>query len=381
MIDKLALIKKFENKFGAHGSPRCFFAPGRVNLIGEHIDYSGGFVFPCAIDLGTYLVIRKRDDTKLLGFSENIKAAGTIEVDLKDTSYNRKRGWMNYIIGVFDTMKKIGKKIDCGFDIYIEGDIPSGAGLSSSASIELVIAYAVNELCNLNLTKLELVKLCQRSENEYNKVNCGIMDQFAVAFGKEDHGILLNCNTLEYKYVPINLHDKSIVIINSNKDRSLADSKYNERRASCEKALGIFQKHINISYLCDLVEGELEDLKEYIDDEEVLKRATHAVLENDRVKKAVASLEKGDLSDFSVLMKESHLSLRDKYEVSIHELDVLAGLAWSFAGFGGCTVNIVENQRLDDFKQFILNGYYDATGLKADIYVTAIADGVYEIEK
>lgn len=388
MSDKIALKEKFARYFGEYGNPRIFFAPGRVNLIGEHIDYSGGFVFPCAIDLGTYLVIRKRDDMKLVGFSVNINGE-IIEVDLNDTSYDPKRGWMNYVVGVFDTLKKMDKKLAHGFDIFIEGDIPSGAGLSSSASIELVIAYAVNDFYQLDLSRLELAKLCQRSENEFNKVNCGIMDQFAVAFGKKDHAILLDCNSLNYEYIPINLDEKSLVIINTNKERSLADSKYNERRASCEEALRILQKYIKIENLCDLGEEEFVNLKDYILDAEVLKRATHAVIENERVKKAVIALGNNQLDSFSALMKQSHLSLKEDYEVSVRELDVLAELAWSFsgvwgarmtgAGFGGCTVNIVENKRLEDFKGFISKGYYEGTGLRADFYVTNISNGVHEI--
>lgn len=388
LIKKIALKEKFAKYFGEHGSPRIFFAPGRVNLIGEHIDYSGGYVFPCAINLGTYLVIRKREDMTIAGFSENINGE-IIEVNLNDTSYHSKRGWMNYIVGVFDTFKKMGKNLAHGFDIFIEGDIPSGAGLSSSASIELVIAYAVNDFYQLGLSKLELAKLCQRSENEFNKVNCGIMDQFAVAFGKKDHAILLDCNSLSYEYIPINLEGKSLVIINTNKERSLADSKYNERRASCEQALGILQNYINIKNLCELAEKDFESLKDYITDGEVLKRATHAVLENERVKKAVIALQNNQLASFAALMKKSHLSLKEDYEVSVRELDVLVELAWSFkgvwgarmtgAGFGGCTVNIVDNNRLENFKEFVSQGYYESTGLRADFYVTNVSDGVHEI--
>lgn len=383
------LKKRFIDTYGSGEGLRFFFAPGRVNLIGEHIDYNGGYVFPCAIDLGTYLVVRKRHDKRLLGFSNNFKDKGIIEVDLDDTSFKSERGWMNYVVGVFDTFKKLGHRIDHGFELYIEGDIPNGAGLSSSASIEVVVAYAINKIFEINISQVQLAQLCQRSENEYNGVKCGIMDQFAIAMGKKDNAILLDCHSLDYNYIPLNLEDKSLVIINTNKQRTLADSKYNERRASCEKAFYILKKHKKIDNLCDLREGEFQILEEYLEDIETRKRAKHAVTENERVLKAVVALKGNDLGKLARLMKESHLSLKDEYEVSVYELDRLAELSWNFegtwggrmtgAGFGGCTINIVENSKIKDFISHVSNEYYKSTGLKADFYVTGISDGVHEI--
>jgi len=386
------LKKWFINIYGnSNGNGlRFFFAPGRVNLIGEHIDYSGGYVFPCAIDMGTHLVVRKRADKKIMGFSGNFEDEGIIEVDLSDTSFRAERGWMNYVVGIFHTLKKMGQKLEHGFEFYIIGDIPNGAGLSSSASIELVTAYAVNEILGLGLSKIQLVKLCQHSENEYNGVMCGIMDQFAVGMGKKDHAILLNCNSLEYDYIPLNLENKSLVIINSNKQRTLSDSKYNVRRASCEKALSILKEHKNINSLCEIRGGEFEDLKEYLQDVEIRKRAKHAITENERVLKAVDALKNNDLGQVAKLMRESHISLKNDYEVSVDELDKLAELAWEFkgvwgarmtgAGFGGCTVNIVENDIIDKFINHVSEEYFQATGLKADFYVASTSEGVHELK-
>jgi galactokinase len=384
------LKKSFIDIFGEDEGLRFFFAPGRVNLIGEHIDYSGGYVLPCAINLGTYMAVRKRADKKLLGFSQNFREKGIVEVDLNDTSFRIERGWMNYVVGVFDTLKNMGHDLSQGFEFYIEGDLPKGAGLSSSASIEVVTAYAVNQFFDLNLSKVELAKLCQISENQYNGVKCGIMDQFAVAMGKKDRGILLDCNSLNYQYVPLNLYNKSLVIINSNKQRTLVDSKYNERRESCERALDILKQYKNINNLCDIKEGEFENLKEYLQDTEIRKRAKHAITENERVLKAAAALRNSDLAQLAQLMKESHLSLRDDYEVSVDQLDKLAQLSWDFqgvwgarmtgAGFGGCTVNIVENHRIDEFIRYVSREYFEATGLKADFYLASISEGVHEIK-
>lgn len=389
LITAKEIKAKFIDTYGHKEGIRMFFAPGRVNLIGEHIDYNGGYVFPCAIDLGTYLAVRSRDDMKLFGFSDNFKDKGILEVDLEDTSFRPEREWMNYVVGVFDTFKKMGYKLENGFEFYIKGDIPNAAGLSSSASLEVVTAFAINEFFKLNLSMVQLAQLCQRSENEYNGVKCGIMDQFAIAMGKKNNAILLDCDSLEFDYIPIKLEDKSLVIINSNKQRALTDSKYNERRDSCEKALSILKKHKNRSHLCEFKEREFQSLKQYLQDEESVKRARHAITENARVFKAVVALRGNEMEELAKLMKESHLSLRNDYEVSVYELDKLAELAWSFkgtwgarmtgAGFGGCTVNIVENSMLEDFIAYVSKEYFQATGLKADFYVTTVSDGVHEI--
>ncbi len=391
MISAKELKNSFFDIYGAGGETRLFFAPGRVNLIGEHIDYNGGYVFPCAIDLGTYAVVRKREDQKLLGFSYNFKEQGIVEADLDNTVFEAKRGWMNYIVGVFDTFKKLGVDFPHGFELYIRGDIPNGAGLSSSASIEVLTAYVLNAYFNLGYTKVQLAQLCQRSENEYNGVKCGIMDQFAVAMGKKDHAMLLDCNSLEYRYIPFRLENKSLVIINSNKQRSLTDSKYNERRAACERALSVLKNYKEIKHLCQLTEADFQDLSEHLQEPEEIKRARHAVTENQRVKNAVEALQGSDFTRLARLMQESHLSLKDDYEVSVPELDTLAELTWDFegtwggrmtgAGFGGCTVNIVENTKLQEFIAHVSAQYQAATGLKADFYVTGVAEGVHEIRE
>lgn len=387
MLDQIR--SEFRNIYN-NEAKRLFFAPGRVNLIGEHIDYNGGNVFPCAIDLGTYLAVRKREDSKVIGFSENFSDIGIIKLDLDDTAYDRKRGWMNYVVGVFDTFLELGYELGQGLEIYVKGDIPNGAGLSSSASIEVATAFAVNEIYDLKLSNIELAKLCQRSENEYNGVKCGIMDQFAVAMGKKDHAILLDCNSLKYEYIPMNLEDKSIVIINSNKKRTLADSKYNERRASCDRALAIFKEYKSIDYLCELTEAEFYNLLHKIEDVEIIKRARHAITENQRVFSAVEALKDNNISLFSKLMRESHLSLKNDYEVSVYELDKLVELSWSYngtwgarmtgAGFGGCTINIVQNSVIEDFISYVSNEYFHSTGLMADFYVTRVSEGVHEIK-
>lgn len=389
MISVEELKDSFVDIYGTGEAVRLFFAPGRVNLIGEHIDYNGGYVFPCAIDLGTYLAVRKRADKRLLGFSYNFSEQGVIEAHLEDTGYQRERGWMNYILGVFDTLKKQGMDLPHGFEFYVRGDIPNGAGLSSSASIEIVTTYALNDYFGLGLTRVQLAQLCQRSENEYNGVKCGIMDQFAVAMGKKDHALLLDCNSLEYSYIPFRLEEKSLVIINSNKQRSLMDSKYNERRGACERALAVLKEYKNIDYLCQLTEEDFKGLSKLLEDPEVCRRAKHAVTENQRVLRAVKALQDNDLGGMAQQMKESHLSLKNDYEVSVQELDILAELAWAFegtwggrmtgAGFGGCTVNIVENSRIQEFIARISEQYLAATGLRADFYVTGVAEGVHEI--
>ncbi|SES82414.1 galactokinase [Anaerobranca gottschalkii] len=385
------LKEKFWQIFGRDEELQVFFAPGRVNIIGEHIDYNGGLVFPCAIHLGTYLVLRKRDDNKVFAYSANFPQKGIIEEDLSNLQYNPSRGWFNYVTGIFYTLQEKGYPLRHGFDLYFYGDLPNGAGLSSSASIELVTAYALNKIYSLGIDKVELAKLCQESENRYNGVNCGIMDQFSVGMGKKDHGILLNCNTLDYEYIPFELKDQSLVIINSNVQRSLADSKYNERRRSCEKALKILQRHLEISHLCEVTPREWEDLQRLIDDEETKKRANHAIMENQRVKDAVEALKKEDLKKLGNLLYKSHYSLQKDYEVSVEQLDLLVELAKDYpgvwgarltgAGFGGCTINIVDDQRVEGFIQFIAENYHKKTGLKPSSYITKIYEGVKELEK
>ena len=369
---------------------RQFFAPGRINLIGEHIDYSGGHVFPCAITYGTTLWIKKRDDKTLRFFSKNFEEQGTIEVSLDSIEYDKADDWANYPKGVFRMLLDRGYHFDYGLDLVYEGNIPNGAGLSSSASIEVVTGAMLNEVYGLGLSMVDIALISQKAENEFVGVNCGIMDQFAVAMGKEDNAILLNTNTLEYEYIPVVLEDASIVIMNTNKRRGLADSQYNLRRAQCEKALELLQQEKNIKYLCDLSVDELESLKHLITDEEMYRRAYHAVSENERTLKASKVLQENDLVAFGKLMNESHVSLRDDYEVTGIELDTLVEAAWNHpgtigarvtgAGFGGCAIAIVENDHLNHFIEVVSQKYEKTIGYPADFYVASVGKGAHEVK-
>lgn len=384
----MKFIQAFHHVFGKKGDVRVFFAPGRVNLIGEHIDYNGGHVLPCALEIGTYVVARKRKDHLLRFYSENFSATGMIEVNLQSLLFDERHGWANYPKGIFQFFKEQMDVELTGMDLYYTGTIPNGAGLSSSASIELVTAFMINEMFSVNLDRTTLVKMAQQVENDYIGVQCGIMDQFAVGFGKRDQAILLNCDTLSYLYTPLPLQQASIVIVNSNKKRELADSAYNDRRKTCEKALAKIKQKQSIHQLVDLKVGELENVKSLLTSVE-FKRVRHVVTENERTKKAVELLRSDDLSSFGVLMNESHLSLRDDYEVTGFELDSLVEAAWQHpgtigarmtgAGFGGCTVNIVKNNEVSSFVHEVGQKYESKTGKKANFYVVKPSDGVKEL--
>lgn len=380
------LIEKFGEKFGVLENIKTYFSPGRVNLIGEHTDYNGGFVFPCALDFGTYAVARKREDKLFRMYSKNFENLGIIEFNLDNLTYDKKDDWANYPKGVIKTFLDKGYVIDRGMDILFFGNIPNGAGLSSSASIEVLVAVILKDLFKLSIDMVEMVKYCQIAENKFIGVNSGIMDQFAVGMGKKDHAILLDCNTLKYEYVPIKLEDMSIVIANTNKKRGLADSKYNERRASCEAAVAQLNKNnIDIKYLGELSVAKFGEVKHFIKDEEQLKRANHAVRENERTKLAVEVLKAGDIENFGKLMNDSHISLRDDYEVTGLELDSLVEAAWNEegtlgsrmtgAGFGGCTVSIVRNKNLKTFIANVGKKYKEKTGLEASFYVANVGAG------
>ena len=321
------LKEKFEVIFNSK-SEKTFFAPGRVNLIGEHTDYNGGNVFPCAITQGTYALTRKIPDLKLRLYSMNFENSGIIEIDLENLEYNPDHDWANYPKGVFFELAKSGVSFDTGLEILYYGNIPNGAGLSSSASIELATCVSAKSNYNIQIDTIDLVKLSQRVENQFIGVNSGIMDQFIIGMGKKDRALLLDCNTLEYKYVPLELSGCSIVISNTNKKRTLADSKYNERRGECEKALKDLQTKLDIKSLGELNEEEFEKNKHLISDEICKKRAKHAVYENQRTLKAVELLENGDISGFGKLMNASHESLRDDYEVTGIELDTMVEISW-----------------------------------------------------
>lgn len=385
-MKKEELIQKFQELYGAEGDIRTYFAPGRVNLIGEHTDYNGGHVFPCALTIGTYAVARKRTDRKLRFFSVNFERLGIIESSLDDLVPSRSAGWTNYPKGVMWTFGKRGMEISNGVDILLYGNIPNGSGLSSSASVEVVTGVMLRDLFGFDsLTNIDLALIGQQSENEYNGVNCGIMDQFAVAMGKKDYAIFLDTSDLSYTYAPIKLDHARIVIASSNKKRGLGDSKYNERRAECEAALAELQKVVDIKSLGDLTEEAFEQYKDAIKDETRKKRAKHAVYENRRTIQAVAVLEANDIAKFGQLMNASHVSLRDDYEVTGKELDTLVEEAWKIpgvigsrmtgAGFGGCTVSIVENDAVENFISKVGEAYKKAIGYAADFYVIDVGEG------
>ncbi|MVX62473.1 galactokinase [Clostridium chromiireducens] len=370
-------------------SENVFFSPGRVNLIGEHTDYNGGNVFPCALTIGTYALVKQRDDKKVLVSSLNFKELGILEFDLEDMVYEKQHDWANYPKGVIKTFENHGYKIPNGFEILFYGNIPNGSGLSSSASIEVLTGAILNDLFNLNINMVDIVKMCQEAENKFIGVNCGIMDQFAIGMGKENCAILLDCNTLKYSYSKLAMDGYKIVIANTNKKRGLADSKYNERRSECETALAEIQKVKNINALGELTEEEFEEIKSCISDPIKAKRAKHAVYENRRTLKAVKALEENDLALFGKLMNDSHVSLRDDYEVTGVELDTLVALAWESngvigarmtgAGFGGCTVNIVKEDCIDSFIEKVKAEYTSKIGYEPSFYVVSISDGTRKI--
>lgn len=382
-------MKQFLERFGDSSEPiRLFFAPGRVNLIGEHTDYTGGYVFPAALDFGTWLAIRKRPDNTIRMASTSFPIV--VECSTDELEFRSDDGWGNYPKGVLYLLKQRGVELG-GLDILFHGNIPNGAGLSSSASIEMVTAIGVCTLTGSELTTVDLVKLTQQAENQYMGVNCGIMDQFAVGMGKEDHAMYLRCNTLEYRYVPLTLGDYRLVVINSNKRRELADSKYNERRQECEDGFEIIQKHIPAAAdLGSITVEDWEKVRQYVESPTINNRLEHVIYENDRVKQSTSALERGDLRLFGQFMVASHHSLRDLYEVTGVELDTLVeealqvegciGARMTGAGFGGCTVNVVHKDHLEDFENRVSKAYTQRTGLTADFYVCKIGEGAREIE-
>lgn len=388
-MNQQALRSKFNEVF--QKEKLYFFAPGRVNLIGEHTDYNGGHVFPCALSFGTHCVFCKRDDDKIRLHSLNLPEKGVIEADLNHIEYKKEQDWANYPLGMIKTIQNHGYKLDHGFELLFWGDIPNGAGLSSSASIELATAVAMNKAFNLHIPQVELVKMAQEDENKFVGMNCGIMDQFASGMGKEDHAILLDCNTLDYEYVPLNLRGVSIVIINSNKKHALVTSEYNTRRKECEHALKELQQKLSVKSLGELSIEQFEQNKHLITSEVERRRAKHAVYENQRTLQASAALKKGDLATFGKLMNESHVSLRDDYETSAPELDIIAETAWSVpgvlgaritgGGFGGCAVALVKDEAVKPLMDAINRIYPEKTGLKADFYIASAGGPARQMEK
>ncbi len=376
------MIKEFKNYFGDQGEIIEFFSPGRVNLIGEHIDYNGGFVFPCALDFGTYAAVRLRDDNKVNFATLNFDKKVTIDLDTVE--YKEEDDWTNYPKGVIKEFQNLGFGIK-GFDVLYYGNIPNGSGLSSSASLEVLTGVIVNDLFECKKTMIEIVLMSQSAENNFVGVNCGVMDQFAVGMGKKDHAILLDCNTLKYDYVPLVLDGVKIVIGNTKKRRGLADSKYNERREECDAAVVSLNKELNIEYLCDLDAKTFEANKHLITNHNSLRRAEHAVYENLRTIKAKKSLTEGDIETFGELMNLSHDSLRDLYEVTGDELDIMVeearkiegtlGARMTGAGFGGCTVSLVKESFVDEFIKVVGGKYEERTGLKPEFYVAGVGQG------
>ena len=363
---------------------RFFFAPGRVNLIGEHIDYNGGNVFPCALSMGTYAAVKRRKDRLVRLISGNINMPCKFNLD--SLQHDKKDGWANYPKGVISEFMAQGCELG-GFDMMFWGNIPSGAGLSSSASIELATACAINTIFSLGLTTKQLALLAQRAENRFVGVNCGIMDQYAVSFGREGYALLLDCDRIEHDYVPFYLGEYSLVIANTNKKHALGDSKYNERRAECEQALSILKRYCDISSLCQLSVDEFELNVSRLEGA-IKKRATHAVYENARVNAAVQAIRTRNLKEFGKLMNQSHASLKALYEVTGFELDTLynaalkagaVGARMTGAGFGGCTINIVHDDKISEFIKVVGEEYHETTKLKADFYIAQTEDGVREL--
>ncbi len=382
---KETMLKEFKKVFGDTEGVKVFFAPGRVNLIGEHTDYNGGHVFPCALTIGTYGAARLRNDRKLRFYSMNFEQLGVIESELDGLKPEKEADWTNYPKGVMWAFEEKGFQIPQGMDLILSGNIPNGSGLSSSASVEVLTGHILREFFGFQVSNQELALIGQYSENKFNGVNCGIMDQFAIAMGKKDHAIFLDTADLSYTYAPIKLSGVKLVIACSNKKRGLGDSKYNERRSECETALSELQKVVKIKSLGELTEEQFEEYQSAISDPVRVRRARHAVYENQRTIKAVSALQANDIEEFGRLMNASHVSLRDDYEVTGIELDTLVEEAWKVpgvigsrmtgAGFGGCTVSLVKEEDIDLFTRQVGDAYLKKIGYAADFYVVEIGDG------
>ncbi|EJO07260.1 galactokinase [Oenococcus oeni] len=387
-LDKNSLLKEFKEQF-KKTAEKVFFSPGRINLIGEHTDYNGGNVFPCAISIGTFGVYGSRDDQTIRMYSANIPDQGVVSFQLNDLEYHKEDGWTNYLRGVLASLVSRDYKINHGFDFFIHGNLPDGAGLSSSASIELLMGTILKNVFSLDVSQLDLVKIGQEVENKYIGVNSGIMDQFAVGMGRAEQAILLDTNTMKYEYAPVKLGDNVIVIMSTNKRRELQDSKYNERRSQCEEALKRLQTKLAIKSLGDLSIEAFDQASYLINDDILIRRARHAVFENQRTLRAFDALKNNDLTTFGQLVDASHVSLHFDYEVTGKELDTLVEAAWKQpgvlgarmigAGFGGCAIAIVGKDYVDDFKTKVGKSYQEKIGYPADFYIAKISDGPKEI--
>ena len=386
------LIEQLKQSFETHFNTEAthsFFSPGRINLIGEHTDYNGGHVFPCPITLGTYAVAAKNGTQTIRLYSENFPEVGVISFDLSDLSFKKEHLWANYVKGMVKYLIEDGHRIDEGIDLVIEGNIPNGAGLSSSASLELLAGIVFERLAGLKVERLDLVKLGKKVENQFFGLNSGIMDQFAIGMGEKDKALLLDTNTLKYEKIPVELGNHVIVIMNTKKRRELVDSKYNERLEECQKALAELQTVVDASSLGDLDEATFEANKAVLSSETLVKRARHAVTENQRTLIAADKLKSGDLDAFGKLLNASHISLRDDYEVTGIELDTLVEAAWeqdgvlgarmTGAGFGGCAIAIVATDKTADFTKAVGEKYEAIIGYPAEFYIAEIGDGATEL--
>ena len=383
---KEKLLKKFEEIYGTSEDAKVYFAPGRVNLIGEHTDYNGGHVLPCALTIGTYVVAKKRQDKKLRFYSMNYQESGITEGALGDLKYRRSNGWTNYPIGILWTYQKKGYRIHSGFDMLLYGDILSGAGLGTSASIGVALGLMIREMFEIDdITNEDIALFGQYAENEFHGINCGIMDQFASAMGKKDMAIFLDTSDLRYSYAPLNMKEYALVITNSHKARGAFDAKYNERRHECERALAQLQSVAAIQSLGELTPECYEQIKEMIVEPVLVKRAAHAVYENQRTIDAIDALTAGDMARFGRLMIESHRSLRDNYEVTGRELDTLVeealkvpgvlGSRMTGGGFGGCTVTLMKREAIEHFIIEVGKNYTEKTGYYAEFYNIEVGDG------
>ena len=383
MKDKL--LQKFAELFGDSEGVKVYFAPGRVNMIGEHTDYNGGHVFPCALTIGTYGAARKRNDNELHLYSMNFERMGVINSTIDE--FKQMDNWTDYPRGVMWAFEGRGMKMTSGMDLVLYGNIPNGSGLSSSASLEVLTGFILRDLYGFDVTNTDLALFGQYSENNFNGMNCGIMDQFASAMGKKDNAIFLNTADLSFEYAPLVLEGAKIVVTNSKVKHKLVDSAYNNRRSECEKALAELQTVVDIKGLGDLSEEQFEEHKAVIADDVRRLRAKHAVYENQRTIRAVEALRNNDVELFGKLMNASHVSLRDDYEVSCPEIDVLVDAAWKVdgvigsritgGGFGGCTVSIVKDEAIDSFKEQVGKAYVEKGGYEPDFYIVEIGCGPY----
>ncbi|MDY4902225.1 MAG: galactokinase [Treponema sp.] len=371
---------------GTEDSVKIYSSPARINIIGEHIDYNGGKVFPAAINKYLYVAIRKRNDSKII--YNDVRFPGTFEFDINDNFvYDKKNDYANYLNGILSQLKAAGYKFDCGFEILMVSNVPAGGGISSSSALECGFAYAVSETFGFNIDRITIAKLGQMSEHNFMGVNCGIMDQFIIATGKKNCAEMLDCATLEYEYAPLELGDYRFVVMNTNKVRKLSDSKYNERRSQCEQALKILQDSgVKISNLCELTPAKWEEVKGAVTDEILLKRTKHCVYENQRVLDAVAALKEGNLEKLGQLLNASHKSLKEDYEVTGIELDTLAetsqkqdgclGARMTGAGFGGCAIALVHKDKVEAFVENVQKVYTDTVGYAAGFFSCESGDGV-----